>query len=213
MTALNDLLSKLKRMVVEPKIYAILVTSSRGQILHIGVHFSLEEAYTVARSRMEEFTPHQPGEAIDIELWNTMSARQMLTQIIESTQISLDGKEPKKSNTNKPHSVVDRSSFPQAIMEIMSAADPIEFIEKMGADGIVKVKKFPTKVKAENTVKDHARDVRRRKNALMKKLIDEGDVAQVTKMRDILDSNSQKYVLDAIEKKNHTIKIKKEDNK
>jgi len=199
-------------MVVEPKVYAMLVSSSRGQILHIGVHFSLEEAYTVARERMDKFTPHKAGDPIDIELWNTLTARQVLTQIIESSNIDVS----KKGDEEKPkeNSVVDRTSFPQAIVDIISADDPVAFIEQMnnrGMDGVevpIRIRK-QMQPKRKVTASDAARGLRRSKNELMKRLIDEGNVEQISKFKDLLDANSQRYILNAIEKKG-SINIKKD---
>ena len=87
----------------------------------------------------------------------------------------------------------------------------------MGMDGVevpIRIRKQmqPNKQmqpKRKVTASDAARGLRRSKNELMKKLIDEGNVDQISKFKDLLDANSQRYILNAIEKKG-SINIKKD---
>ena len=43
-----DIISNLKREIMEPKVFAVMVRSENAQALYLGVHFSLEEAYSSA---------------------------------------------------------------------------------------------------------------------------------------------------------------------
>lgn len=189
-----DILSKIKRLVLEPKIYAVLVRSVRGQVLHLGTHFSLEEAYAHARKRMEDLVPHKPGEAMDIELWNSMPARQAIAQITDPTKID----EVMKEVTSIQQvitpiangAVFDMSELPPIIEELLKNSSP---------KSITQVK-HPVNDEIP-TLTDHIQDVKDSKNDLMQKLIDDADIAQVEKVATLLGAHSRRYVLKAIEKK------------
>lgn len=71
----------------EPQIFAMVVSSKMGQRLHIGVHFSLEDAYAVARTEMEALGQHKPGDAVDIQLWNMVPAHDVLNKMIDTGKI------------------------------------------------------------------------------------------------------------------------------
>lgn len=192
--------SKLKRMVKEPKIYALIVESEHGQALHLGVHFSLEEAYAVARARMETLIPHRPGQAMNIDLWNTLSARQVIAQLMDPAWANelVPGGEKKELSPEEKERIaaVNNGDLPQEIGALLTsfstnqAADekPPEVIEKK--DVVL------------STVNDHVKEIKKKKNLLMKKLIDDGSISQAEKLKSFLGTNSFKYVLRAIEKKN-----------
>lgn len=200
-----DILSKIKRMVLEPKIYALLVTSNRGQVIHLGVHFSLEEAYSAARQRMEMLTPHKPGEAMDIELWNMMPARQVIAQITDPMKISAietpEGtpKTPTDNNVAPAQGAVVIEGYgklPPILEALMNSANP-----------------EPEPVKQQNgeqplvapTLTDHIQDVKESRNDLMKKLIEDGDLSAVEKVKSLLGSHSRRYVIKAIEERKSTL--------
>ena len=74
---------KIKKMLSEPKVYALLVRARSGELLHIGVHFSLEEAYSVASKRMEILHGFDPEEPVDIDLWNSVPASEIVIKLIK----------------------------------------------------------------------------------------------------------------------------------
>lgn len=189
---MNELLSKLKRMITEPKVYSLIVTSERAQILYIGVHFSLEEAYGAARQKMEAFAGSRPGEAMDIDLWNTLTARSVLEQILESSETTPKPAQP------------DPATEPMAILDDTPPFDLLnEILSQRAKERVQPMKK-------EHSVKEQAQDVRKTRNALMQKLIDDGDLEQIDKLKDVLGVASRRYVRDAIEKKRSIIKEKKD---
>ena len=209
---MNDLLSKLKRMVSEPKVFALMVSSQRGQILYLGIHFSLEEAYSAARQKMETFAQHKPGDAVDIDLWNAVSAREVITKFIEPSEIDKIFALPKGASKTP----IDRT-----IERIMSSAEdmPNEMFDAIGMmeDIVQKVTMEPNpdgklpliirkRPKREATTEDRLREAKKTRNDLMKKLIADGDVKQVEKASGFLGPSSVKYVKAAIAKKNKVIK-------
>lgn len=183
------MLSKVKKMVSEPKVYALMVESAHGQVLHLGVHFTLEEAYSTARRKMESLSSHTPGEAMDIDLWSMIPARQLIAQLLD----------PSSFNENSPKSdsetVKETSAFSEQDEEgINQLPESLKKILLSGPNN----KKLPVN----STMKDHIQEVKEKKNRLMKKLIVEGDVEQVEKLKDLLGPNSRKYVLQAIKRRN-----------
>jgi hypothetical protein len=179
-------------MVSEPKIYAVLVESARGQVLHLGVHFSLEEAYAAARVRMESLTPHSKGEAMDIDLWNTMPARQAIAQLMDPSWANELVKLPESNGETPVDSRVQTGPVEQVDPQKLSSMLDSLFLKPATEE----------KQPAETTINDYVQGIKTKKNALMKKLIQDGDVAQVEKFKSVLGPYSRRYVLKQIENKN-----------
>ena len=156
-------------MTNEPKIYALLVGSIHGEILHIGVHFSLDEAYAAAKVKISTLGAHRPQDSVNLELWNTLDIGFLF-----------EGEKPPEIPKN------------------------IDIITK----DIVTEKFGSTE-----SIDDSIRDIKDRKNNLMKKLIEEGDVRQVELVKDILGTNSKRYVIKAIKEKNNILTQSKHDEK
>ena len=167
----------LKKVVLEPKIYTIIVRSSKGHVLHLGVHFTLEEAYSAACKRMEMLSPHKYGEAIDIDMWNSMSIRQAITNVTENV-----------STGEQAQGIVvgDNPEIPAIIKDFLDQID--------GQAKVIEPKK------EEITLDQKTDDLRKAKNELMKKLISDGDIEQVEKVKGLLDSYARRYVLKQIQK-------------
>jgi hypothetical protein len=156
-----DIFSNLNRMVLEPKVFAIVVKSPSGQAVHIGVHFSLEDAYAAASRKMETLPAYKPGEPIDIDLWNSLSARQVVAQLVNPLKIDELLKKEETAIT-------------------VTASDQ----------------------KTIHVLKDFIQDMKETKSDLMKKLIEDGNVEQVEKLKNLIDPYSRKYILKEIKKKN-----------
>ena len=177
----------LKKQVTEPKIFALIVKSPHASILHLGIHFSLEEAYTSARQRMEAFTPHEKGDNIDIDLWNSLSAREVIVQLINPTHID---KTFIEKDTNSPAT---------------SQSTLGDLIKKELATQVLKT--FPEQ-KAEQknlSVIDQVRDIKKAKNSLLQTLIDIGDINEITRVKGAITKNEKSYILKQIEKKHPKI--------
>jgi len=196
-----DILLKINKKVSEPKVFVLLVRSARCQVLYSGVHFSLEEAYSVARRKIEALAPHKYGDAVDIDLWDIIPARQLIAQFLDPSKvnelISPSSENTSNINSNNPTNSLEVTNLPPnlylppAIEKILKQADlPTQ-------EEIVPIP----------TLDDHIQDVKESKNDLMKKLINEGDSIQVEKLKNLLGPYSTRYVLREIDKK-----AKKTDN-
>lgn len=192
---MTDVFSKIKRTVTEPKIYAVLVESSRGQVLHLGVHHSLDEAYAAARGRIEMLSPHNPAEAIDVDLWNSMPARQAIAQLMDPSWAN----ELVKLPEGAPENPVDIHLATVNQGQIVTGNFPPMLQKLLERPRAVQPIATP---KATPTISDHIKDIKTKKNELMKKLIDDGSISQVEKLKSLLGPYSRRYVLRAIEKKN-----------
>lgn len=204
-----DMLSKIKHAVLEPKVYAIMVSSSRGQILHLGVHYSLEEAYSSARDRMEILAPHDKGDAMDIQLWNSMSARHVIAHLTD----------PQKTNEQiiPQNPMTDGAFFVEGIGEILPMENMPPIIEALFnvntpmmppvippifvPEIIPEIPKISEEKEKQPTINDHVKDVKDSKNDLIKKLIEDGDTAQVEKLKSLLGAYSYRLILKKIEEK------------
>jgi hypothetical protein len=187
---MTNIFSKIKKIVLEPKIYTILVSSSKGQILYLGMHYSLEEAYASARLKLETLSPHGPGDSIDIDLWNMVTVKQILLDSLDLEKEELVAQNI-RSNSDASN-IVGFNDLPPMIKELILNPSkdykPIEVeieIEEEESRGL----------------EHYVKDLKESRNDLMKKLIDEGDVSKVEEFKTLLGSYARKYVLKAIKDK------------
>lgn len=73
--------SDIKRAFIPQKVYSLLVKSRKGSLIHIGVHYTLDEAYSAAKTAMTllfgETTEH-----VDMDLWTTLEADQVISSMV-----------------------------------------------------------------------------------------------------------------------------------
>lgn len=190
---MSEFLEKLNRMIMEPKVYALLVKSTRGQVLHMGVHFSLEEAYAAARVRMQTLAPHQVGEAMDIDLWNCMTVRECLIQFFDPNKVIPD---PATISADPPNPMTPKIIIGSGPMP------PEVFQALLDAVGGSRTRGTPPVSDAEAqtapTIQDHVTEVKEAKNDLLQKLVETGDSSEVDKLGRVLTSYERKYVLKKI---------------
>lgn len=189
--------------MLEPKVFALLVKSPAGQILHIGAHFTLEEAYSVAVKKVEQLPTYNKGDMVDIDLWNTISAKQVMSQIFEP---SGESSEPNVIS-GTPSDLIAGSftkqevqEFPPALQELLNRATVLS------GDDMFNLLAGKTDKKeiadTEPIITDYIQHAKDARNDLMKKLIEDGNTDAVEKVKSLLGTTSRKYVLEEIEKKN-----------
>lgn len=188
---MTDIFSNIKTKVCEPKIYSLLVTSAKGaQVLYLGIHFSLEDAYQAARAKAETQANHGPADAIDINLWNILTARQAIAQFVGQTEpLVAEGKnapliDPQVQSGEKIMAG-DYDSLPQSVKDLLNNPN----------------NEFNATEEKEKTIDTYAEDMRNSKNDLMKKLIEQGNTEEVEKVKGLLGPHSRSYVLKAIKEK------------
>lgn len=218
-----DLFSKLKKMVMEPKVYALFVRSIRGQVLHIGIHFSLEEAYAAARIRMEQLAPHKPGEAMDIDLWNVMPARECIAQFFDPNKIIPDPKTTPADPPNPmapypgmpattmfspvPGMIVGQGPIPPEILKLLMSLGPTSIPPAMGSGAPEPVPNAGIQAQ-DITIKDYVQEMKDIKNEMLQKLVDNGSIEEVDKLGRLLSSHERKFVLKKIAEKAPTPEAK-----
>ena len=74
---------KIKKQVLEPKIFAVIARASNAAVLHQGVHFTLEEAFNAAGRRLVDSGGAKMGQPIEMDLWSAIPAREVLTKLCE----------------------------------------------------------------------------------------------------------------------------------
>ena len=164
--------ARLKRMTYEPKIFALLVSSIHGQILHLGVHFTLEEAYAAAKAKIQSVSVHKIGDSVDIDLWNVLEMKEIVMNAMEE-------KSPIESSVE--------SLKPTEVGKVANLSETPIIVDSP---------------KSAEKIEDYMKSVRDAKNTLMKQLIERGDIDYVPAVRDLLGTNSMRYVLKAIKEKN-----------
>jgi hypothetical protein len=179
-------ISKLKKITIEPKLYSLLVKSDRGHALHMGVYFSLEEAYAGARKKMESLMGHRPDEGVDIDLWNSMEARDVISMVMENKTPSEDSKWGEtESVTSGAFEILNADAdISDAVLEelpeiIKSILDKKPKNKEQSKES---VKEEPVST----TVNEEAGKMKQSKNKLMKKLIQEENTDAVERVRPLL---------------------------
>jgi hypothetical protein len=190
-----DFFPKLKRIISEPKIYSVLVSSAKGQILYLGTHFSLEEAYAAARMKLEALSPHGPGDAIDIDLWNMISSTQVLLNVLDLKEMNGTKVELIDPNMRPAQEAVNIEGFdnlPSVIKELI--LNPPENYKPIEVE--IEINEEEPK-----KLEHYVRDLRDSRNVLMKKLIENGDISKVEEFKTLLGSYAKRFVLKAIKDK------------
>lgn len=79
--------SRLKKTAAEPRVYAVVLQAKTGSILHLGVHFSLDEAVHAARESFVRVAPAQGNEFVNIDIYDSMSGAEVIKALTESVQV------------------------------------------------------------------------------------------------------------------------------
>jgi len=72
---------KLKRIFTEPKVYALVLRTKAGAVLHLGVHYSLDDALDEAAITLGEGS-HIPGDGPEIEMWTSLDGQTLMTEML-----------------------------------------------------------------------------------------------------------------------------------
>ncbi len=91
-----NLFEKINKSVLEPNIYALVVKTPEREVLHIGVHFSLDEAYETACRNISRRMTKEKKESTEfiMEMWDSMSARDVVIKMSDPNKISVDDPVP-----------------------------------------------------------------------------------------------------------------------
>ena len=81
---MSDLMNKVKKASVEPKVFGVMVRSGSHINLYVGVHLSLEDAFAEAKRRFLLEIPPMGNRGVDLELFVAMPGAEALKQLLES---------------------------------------------------------------------------------------------------------------------------------
>ncbi len=78
-----DLPKNIKNVSTEPSLYAVVLDGNDKSMIHVGVHFSLDEAVAVATPMLKDLLEREGGELTSAKLgmWAAISARDVLNAI------------------------------------------------------------------------------------------------------------------------------------
>ena len=200
----------IKQLLSEPRVYALIVRSSQMEILHLGIHFSLDEAYSAARRHIENLKGIRPGEAIDIDLWNSIPAHEVMSQFVNPISVGNVTPVPEGTPTEPtdrlitatPQSPMDGTFIP-VFPNLLTELPPLlqTAIGALARNPETPTAHMPAPLPPPPSIKDHIDGMKELKNNLMRRLIEDGDVSKVEEAKILLGPHSSKYVLKAIEKK------------
>ena len=86
----ENFIPKVKRFFAEPKIYALLLQTAGGGVLHLGIHYSLDEAVNAAIPMLNKTTDFQAGDHMTIEMWSSLSGKDAVSTIMNVDQMRED---------------------------------------------------------------------------------------------------------------------------
>jgi len=197
---MDEILNNLPKQNIEPSVFSLLVMSDKGEELYVGVHYSLEEAFSKAKGSEGTKT---------LELWNKIPLKQLFTDAtrlgtlsIESTPTGM-GKEVDKilqllngigeikEGKVQVMKIVNGVSTPSTLDEIKQTLTKKSYPQKN------EVKVVPPAEAPNPFVKNN------NKNSLLMGLINRGDVEEMNDSKyDILSKQEKELVKDRIHQKN-----------
>ncbi len=184
----------IKKITLEPRMFALLVKSQAGSILHLGAHFTLEEAYSAASSKIKTLATYKEGDMVDIDLWNSIPARETMRMLMDPEKVE----EMINAESSGILSDNELADLPPMLQELLKHAVPItakELVHKLSERSTPPESTKPV-------ITDYIQHAKDAKNDLMKKLIEDGNIEAVEKVKGLLGTTSRKYVLGEIQKKN-----------
>lgn len=84
---MSGIIPRLKRLFKEPNIYAVLLQSRRGAILHLGVHYSLDEAIEAGTPTLLSLSPHKSGDNVVIEMWTMLEGGNTARKLLDAASL------------------------------------------------------------------------------------------------------------------------------
>lgn len=187
----------IKREIVEPKIYAILVKSLRGFLLHVGVYFSLDDAYADAKEKLELSAPYEGTDLVIMETWNSMSLREAIFQSINPDKrgewflLTPDKIKNKDYPADLPEEVIKA-------LDIIKVQDSSpEELEEPEEVEEVKEQHEPMAVTSEDLLKE----VHIVKDSLIKQIIENNDENTLIAADSIFTRSEKRYILHEIKKR------------
>jgi len=76
------IIPRLKRLFIEPKVYALILESRSGSILHLGIHYSLDEAIKAASPTLTSISQHKDGENATLDMWTSLSGEDVIQELL-----------------------------------------------------------------------------------------------------------------------------------
>jgi len=190
----------IKREIVEPKIYAILVKSLRGFLLHVGVYFSLDDAYADAKEKLELSAPYEGTDLVIMETWNSMSLREAIFQSIN----------PDKRGewfVLTPDNIKNKDYPADLPEEVIKALDIIK-VQDSSPEELQEPEKVEVEIKAEEqhepmavTSEDLLKEVHIVKDSLIKQIIENNDENTLIAADSIFTRSEKRYILHEIKKR------------
>lgn len=187
--------TQIKKTTLEPKMFALLVKSPAGQILHLGAHFTLDEAYSAATQKVKTLVTYKEGDMVDIDLWNSIPAKEAILMLMDPVEVN----EFMKSESFGGMPEDEFEGLPPLLQDLLRHAVPIS-----AKDLVHKLEEKSTPPESTKPIiTDYVKHAKDAKNDLMKKLIEDGNIDAVEKVKSLLGTTSKKYVLEEINKKNN----------
>lgn len=183
MSDMSKQASKIKKLTLEPRVYALLVKSAMGQVMHLGVHYSLDEAYGVARTQLEKLVQHAEGESVDIDMWHSIPARDMLPLLVDKSGM-IDHFQKKLPIVQEHAGTPD--------------VPPADLLKTILERHLSTTQKFMGQKKPKSKSPKRTEDAV--KNDLMRKLISDGDMDAVEKAKKSLSKTEIQFVVSQITK-------------
>lgn len=74
--------AKIRTAMMQPKLYSVLVKTEKGDMVHTGVHYSLDEAFD--QGKEAAITVFGSIKKAELDLWSSMEAEEILGQLVKN---------------------------------------------------------------------------------------------------------------------------------
>ena len=133
---MKGLIPTLRSLRREPKVYAVVLHSSQGSILHLGIHHSLDEAVEAATPTLMSTGTPIPDENASIDMWTSLEGSQVVETMIEFKVPGLNVSDQAEEKVSNPLSTSDRieqfKSTKNSLMKALIKEGSLSDIKKTG---------------------------------------------------------------------------------
>ena len=120
---MKELIPTLKTTLKEPRIYALVMNSAEGGILHLGIHNSLDEAIEATHPAVHEAGGPLNGGVPQVEMWTALDGAEVIRAMV-------DFKPMKTSPAKKKVGLPKASKAKEVPVRAKTTKDHIDILKK-----------------------------------------------------------------------------------
>jgi hypothetical protein len=113
----------------EPQVYAVILEAKGNSILHLGIHYNLDDAVEAATPTLQSTASLNEGDNVRVEMWASLKGEDVMMALTEATKgFPHEGRRP-ENRTAKELLADIKKNKNQLIANVISTRDH-RFVEK-----------------------------------------------------------------------------------